>query len=58
MTTEFWETFQWTDETRLELFGHMDQHYVWCATYDEKNTIPMVKHGGGSLMMWGRNWQS
>ena len=21
--------------------------------YDQKNTIPTVKHGGGSLMMWG-----
>lgn len=55
-TTEFWETVLWTDETKLELFGHMDQRYVWRAqgqAYDQKNTIPTVKHGGGSLMMWG-----
>ena len=34
----------------------MDQWYVWCAKgqdYDQKNTIPIVKHGGGSLMMLG-----
>lgn len=55
-TTEFWETVLWTDETKLELFGHMDQRYVWHAkgqAYDQKNTIPTVKHWGGSLMMWG-----
>lgn len=41
-TTEFWETVLWTDETKLELFGHMDQRYVWRAksqAYDQKNTI-------------------
>ena len=55
-TTEFWETVLWTDETKLELFGHMDQRYVWRAkgqAYDQRNTISTVKHGGGSLMMWG-----
>uniref|UniRef100_A0A3B3QR66 Sleeping Beauty transposase HTH domain-containing protein n=1 Tax=Paramormyrops kingsleyae TaxID=1676925 RepID=A0A3B3QR66_9TELE len=23
------------------------------SAYEERNTIPMVKHGGGSLMFWG-----
>ena len=56
MTTEFWETVLWTDETKPELFGHMDQQYVWRLkgqAYDQKNTIPLVEHGGESLMMWG-----
>ncbi|KAL0155598.1 hypothetical protein M9458_049861, partial [Cirrhinus mrigala] len=55
-TTESWETVLWTDETKLELFGHMDQRYVWRAkgqAYGQKKTIPTVKHGGGSIMMWG-----
>lgn len=55
-TTEFWETVLWTDETKLEVFGHVEQRYVWRAkgqVYDQTNTIPTVKHGGGSLMMWG-----
>uniref|UniRef100_A0A3Q3JQ14 Sleeping Beauty transposase HTH domain-containing protein n=1 Tax=Monopterus albus TaxID=43700 RepID=A0A3Q3JQ14_MONAL len=30
---------------KIKLFGHTDQRY--------KNTIPIVKHEGGSLMMWG-----
>ena len=28
-TTEFWETVLLTGETKLELFGHMNQRYVW-----------------------------
>ena len=46
----------WTDETNIELFGHMDASYVWRKkgkTYNPKNTILMVKHVGGSLMLLG-----
>ena len=34
----------------------MDQRYIWKKkneAYVEKNTLPTVKHGGGSLMFWG-----
>ena len=24
-TAEFWEAVLWTDETKLDIFGHMDQ---------------------------------
>ena len=27
--TVFWETVLWTDETKLDRFGHMDQRFVW-----------------------------
>ena len=53
---KFWDTVLWTDETKLELFGPMDQRYVWRRkneAYEEKNTLPTVKHGGGSVMLWG-----
>uniref|UniRef100_A0A8C5PFS3 Transposase Tc1-like domain-containing protein n=1 Tax=Leptobrachium leishanense TaxID=445787 RepID=A0A8C5PFS3_9ANUR len=46
----FWDSVLWTDETKLELFGPMDQRYVWRRknkAYEEKNTLPTVKHGGG-----------
>ena len=39
----------------MELFGHNDHHYVWRKKGDAcktKNTIPTVKHGGGSIMLW------
>ena len=47
----------WSDETKIELFGHEGKHYVWLkpnTSHHPKNTIPTVKHGGGgSIMLWG-----
>ena len=51
-----WSTTLWSDETKLELFGHMDAEYVWRKegeAYKAKNTVPTVKHGGGNIMLWG-----
>lgn len=52
----FWENVLWSDETKLELFSRSHQLYVRrCKNeaYKEKNTVPTVKHGGGSVMFWG-----
>ena len=41
---------------KLEPFGHNDHRYVWrkkATASKQKNTIPTVKHRGGSIMVWG-----
>ena len=38
----------WSDETKIELFGLNCKRHVWRKT----GTIPTVKHGGGSIMLW------
>ena len=40
----------------MELFGHNDHRYVWRKEGEAckpKNTILTVKHGDGSIMLWG-----
>ena len=51
----FWENVLWTDETKLELFGksHQPVYRRKNEAFKEKNTMPTVKHGGGSVMFWG-----
>ena len=38
----------WSDETMTELFGANAKHHIW----RKPGTIPTVKHGGGSTMLW------
>ena len=46
----------WSDETKIELFGVNARRYVWRkpgTAHHHANTIPTVKHGGDSIMLWG-----
>ncbi|KAG2465867.1 TCB1 transposase, partial [Polypterus senegalus] len=46
----------WSDETKIELFGVNARHPVWrkpSTAHHQANAIPTVKHGGGSIMLWG-----
>ena len=48
----------WSDETKIELFGLNAKRHTW----RKPGTIPTVKHGGGSIMLWGmffsgRDWE-
>uniref|UniRef100_A0AAZ3QEV3 Transposase Tc1-like domain-containing protein n=1 Tax=Oncorhynchus tshawytscha TaxID=74940 RepID=A0AAZ3QEV3_ONCTS len=52
----FWRNVLWSHETKIERFGHNDHRYVWRKKGEAckpKNTIPTVKHRGGSIMLWG-----
>ena len=39
----------WSDETKIDHFGLNAKCHVW----RKPGTIPTVKHGGGSIMLWG-----
>ncbi len=44
----------WSDETKIELFGLNSKRYVWRkpgTAHHLSNTVPTVKHGGGSIIM-------
>ena len=52
-----WNWVLWSDKTKIELFGHVRCWHVWRQNrdeYNENHLIPIVKYGGGSLMLWGR----
>ena len=38
-----------SDEAKIELFGLNAKRHIW----RKPCTIPTVKHGGGSIMLWG-----
>ena len=45
----------WSDETKIELFGHQGKRYVWRkpnTSHHPENIIPTVKHGS-SIMLYG-----
>ena len=51
----FCERVLWTDETKIDLFGHSYRNLVWKndgEAYSPKNTVPTVKFGGGSIITW------
>ncbi|XP_051784574.1 mediator of RNA polymerase II transcription subunit 21 isoform X1 [Erpetoichthys calabaricus] len=50
------EKILWSDETKIELFGLNARRDVWRkpdTAHHQASTIPTVKHGGGSIMLWG-----
>uniref|UniRef100_A0A8C7QZS1 Transposase Tc1-like domain-containing protein n=1 Tax=Oncorhynchus mykiss TaxID=8022 RepID=A0A8C7QZS1_ONCMY len=51
-TPNMWKKVLWSDETKIELFGNNAKRYVWRKSNTAEHTIPTVKHGGGSIMVW------
>jgi hypothetical protein len=55
-TKEQWSKVLWSDESKFELFGTKRRTFVRRMPHErfKKNcVIPTVKHGGGSVMIWG-----
>ena len=52
----YWSHVLWTDETKVNLFGSDGVKRLWRQPGEEnkdKSVLPTVKHGGGSVMVWG-----
>ncbi len=53
---DYWNHVLWSDETKTNLFGSDGVKRVWRQPgeeYKDKCVLPTVKHGGGSVMVWG-----
>ncbi len=53
---DYWNHVMWSDETKIDLFGSDGVKSVWRQPgeeYKDKCVLPTVKHGGGSVMIWG-----
>lgn len=52
----FWRTILWSDEPKYNIFGSDRHRRVWRKPKEAlktKNLNPTVKHGGGSVLIWG-----
>ncbi|GFT07883.1 transposable element Tc1 transposase [Trichonephila clavipes] len=52
----YWKQVLFTDESKFNIFGSDGKPYVWRKSNEElrrQNLKPTVKHGGGSVMVWG-----
>lgn len=53
---DFWKKVLWSDESKFDLFGHKQRPRVWSKPGEklvDKNIQKTIKHGGGSIMVWG-----
>ncbi|GFS77498.1 transposable element Tcb1 transposase [Trichonephila clavipes] len=55
-TDNFWKKVIFSDESKFNIFGSDGHRTVWRkpnTALDPKNLRPTIKHGGGSVMVWG-----
>ncbi len=53
---DYWNRVLWSNETKINFFGSDGVKCVWRKPgeeYKDKCVLPTVKHGGGSVMIWG-----
>ena len=49
-----WEIVWWSVQAKVEFSGHNFKSYIWCKNNTarrEESIIPIVKQGGGSIML-------
>jgi len=55
-TSEEWSKLLWSDESKFNLFSSDGIRYIRRPVnkrFDVRYQVPTVKHGGGSVMLWG-----
>ncbi|GFU51807.1 transposable element Tcb1 transposase [Trichonephila clavipes] len=55
-TPQQWQQVIWSDESTFTLFQTTGRVFVWRTpkeAFAPERIVPTVKHGGGSLMVWG-----
>ncbi|GBM52509.1 Transposable element Tc1 transposase [Araneus ventricosus] len=55
-SNNFWNKVIFSDESKFNIFGSYGRRTVWRKSktaLDPKNLRPTVKHGGGSVIVWG-----
>ncbi len=53
---DYWNHVLWSNENKINLFGSDGVKCAWQQPgeeYKDKCVLPTVKHGGGSVMVWG-----
>lgn len=53
--SKYWNAVLWSDESKLELFGHINSRYVWSKVNEAhklKHTLSAINHRGGSILLW------
>jgi transposase len=53
---EDWSHVIWSDKSKFNVFGSDDRQYCWknpAEPLRDCHVHPTVKHGGGSIMVWG-----
>lgn len=54
--SDFWHKVIFSDESKFELMNNRRRQYVWRKKgdgYKIENLKPTIKHGGGSILVWG-----
>ena len=56
MPASYGDNVIWSDESKFNMFTPDGNVYVWrksCTGLQKQFVIPTLKHGGGSVMVWG-----